>query len=202
MRLYRISKTKRVRELSGEGARLYGGRWNEKGTPVLYFSDSTALATLETIVHSPLNIIPKNRSIITVELPDNLTTTSIETKNLPESWWKNPAPVELANIGSRWAKSNQSVALVVPSSITPYSEGRNYILNPLHPDFEQIKIISVSKYDYDNRLFVAKADAEAYLDAEELSRLGDYFSKANQRVIASNHRCCQLNGSEYEIIKR
>ena len=85
--LYRIGKTKRIRDLSGEGARLYGGRWNLKGTPVLYTSDSTALATLETLVHSPLHLMPNNRSIITLNLPDDLAVRDLSTEDLPSKWW-------------------------------------------------------------------------------------------------------------------
>lgn len=151
--LYRIGKTKRIRDLSGEGARLFGGRWNPKGTAVLYTSDSTALATLETLVHTRLDLMPRYLSIIVLELPDNLEVNLIATEELPQSWWINPAPPELAQIGEKWSVQQSSVALVVPSAVTPTGEGRNYILNPLHPDFAQVKIVDVSPYDYDQRLF-------------------------------------------------
>ena len=151
--LYHISKTKRIKDLSGEGARLYGGRWNLKGTPVLYTSDSTALATLETLVHSPLNLMPKNISIVTISLPDDLEVLAIAPEELPDRWWINPAPPELAQIGQKWSEQESTVALVVPSSVTPTGEGRNYILNTLHPDFSKIEIVNVSTYDYDKRLF-------------------------------------------------
>ena len=145
--------TKRIRDLTGEGARLYGGRWNLKGTPVVYTSDSTALATLETLVHSPLHLMPKDLSIITLQLPNRLETFAVPPEELPSQWWINPAPPELADIGQKWSEQQSSVALVVPSSVTPIGEGRNYILNPQHPDFKYIEIIRVSKYDYDERLF-------------------------------------------------
>jgi len=151
--LYRISKTKRIDDLSGEGARLYGGRWNLKGTPVLYTSDSTALATLETLVHTPLNLMPKNLSIATLELADNLDILALNSEELPKRWWMNPAPPELAQIGQRWVEKQSDVALVVPSSVIPSGEGRNYILNPRHPDFTKVKIVKVSAYNYDERFF-------------------------------------------------
>lgn len=151
--LYRIAKAKRIKDLTGEGARLYGGRWNLKGTPVIYTSDSTALATLETLVHSPLHLMPKERSVITLELPDNLGAFSVSPEELPPKWWINPAPSELANIGQKWVEQQSGVALVVPSSVTPMGEGRNYILNPQHPDFKHIEIVETSQYDYDARLF-------------------------------------------------
>ena len=152
--LYRISKTKRINDLTGEGARLYGGRWNLKGTPALYTSDSTALATLETLVHSPLHLMPKERSIATLRFPDNLAVFSLNPEELPEGWWINPAPLQLAQIGQKWVEDKSAVALVVPSSVTPTGEGRNYILNPQHPDFLQIEIVKIAQYDYDARLFI------------------------------------------------
>lgn len=151
--LYRIGQTKRIKDLTGEGARLYGGRWNLKGTPVLYTSDSTALATLETLVHFPLHLMPSDRSILTLGLPDNLETLAIKAEELPKSWWINPALPSLAEIGQKWIEQQRGVALVVPSSVTPTGEGRNYILNPQHPDFKYIEIVNVSSYDYDERLF-------------------------------------------------
>lgn len=153
MLLYRIARSKYANDLNGEGARRAGGRWNLKGTPVVYTADSTALATLETLVHFPLNLAPKDRAIATIELPDELPVTTIEVDDLPVNWATYPAPIELAEIGNEWVLKQETVALCVPSSITPIGEGRNYILNPAHPDFMRIRIIKIEKYNYDNRLF-------------------------------------------------
>ena len=151
--LYRISKTEHIRDLSGEGARLFGGRWNPKGMPALYTSDSTALATLETLVHFSLNLVPQNRSILTLNLSDNLPRRELNVKDLLPKWWINPAPPKLASIGKKWLEQNSEVALVVPSSVTPQAEGRNYILNPKHPDFSNIEIVDVTEFRYDSRFF-------------------------------------------------
>ena len=35
---------------SGEGARLYGGRWNRKGVPIVYTAGSQSLVMLEILV--------------------------------------------------------------------------------------------------------------------------------------------------------
>ncbi len=153
MLLYRISKSKYKDDLSGEGARRAGGRWNHKGTPVVYTADSTALATLETLVHFPLNLTPKNRAIATIELPDELLITTIDLADLPDNWATYPAPNQLAEIGNNWILKQETVALCVPSSITPNSEGRNYILNPAHPDFVRVRIIRIENYTFDSRLF-------------------------------------------------
>jgi RES domain-containing protein len=154
--LYRIAKSKYIRDLSGEGSNRGGGRWNYKGVPLIYTADSTALATLETLVHSPLHLIPKNIAIAILELPDSLEVTKIESNDLPDEWWSYPAPIALAEIGNGWSQQQSTVALSVPSSVTPFGEGRNYLLNPLHPNFNQISIVSVEKYIYDYRLFLEK----------------------------------------------
>ena len=151
--LYRISKTRHIKDLSGEGARLFGGRWNLKGTPVIYTSNSTALATLETLVHFSLDLVPQDRSILTLSLPDDLPTFKLDYDDLPEKWWINPALPKLSRMGQEWIERNAEVALVVPSSVTPQAEGRNYILNPKHPDFDRIGIVSVKEYRYDSRFF-------------------------------------------------
>ena len=152
MLLYRISKTKYARDLSSDGARKAGGRWNLKGIPVIYTSDSTALATLEALIHTPLNLVPKKMSITSFELPDNLEIDAIAQTKLPRNWAKYPAPVELAEMGTKWAEKCGKVVLRVPSSVTPYGEGNNYILNPRHRDFQKIKIISIIPYKFDTRL--------------------------------------------------
>lgn len=153
MLLYRISKTKYAKDLSGEGARKAGGRWNVKGTPVIYASDSTALATLEALIHTPLNLAPKKMSITCFEIPDNIKIDFLLPAKLPKNWSRYPAPIELAEMGTRWAGKGNSAALRVPSSVTPGGEGCNYILNPAHQDFSKIKIISVSPYKFDARVY-------------------------------------------------
>ncbi len=153
MLLYRISKSKYANDLSGEGARRAGGRWNYKGTPVVYTADSTALATLETLVHFPLNLTLKNRAIATIELPEDLPVTLIDLEDLPDNWATYPAPNQLAEIGNNWVEKQETVALCVPSSITPNGEGRNYILNPAHPNFSRVRIIEIEDYTFDSRLF-------------------------------------------------
>lgn len=96
--------------------------------------------------------MPENRSIVTLELPTDLEVLTIPLEELPSKWWINPAPPQLAQIGRKWVERNLEVALVVPSSVTPAGEGRNYILNPQHPDFKNVGVVRVAKYNYDERL--------------------------------------------------
>ena len=71
MIVFRLSKSRFSKDLSGRGAELAGGRWNSKGLPMLYTSSSRALCTAEIAVHSPLGIVPMDYEIIEIEIPDS-----------------------------------------------------------------------------------------------------------------------------------
>jgi len=148
MIIYRITARKHSSDISGTGAALYPGRWNKKGTPVLYTGESKEIALLETIVHSPPMLIPE-MDILTIEIPDYSITT-LEVSDLPLNWSKYPAPVLLAEIGARWAMEGKTIALKVPSCIIFSSH--NYILNCNHKEYQKVKILDHSPFHYDPRL--------------------------------------------------
>ena len=43
--------------MSGEGARLAGGRWNPPGMLAVYLAESRSLAALEVVVHAPREVL-------------------------------------------------------------------------------------------------------------------------------------------------
>jgi RES domain-containing protein len=122
----------------GEGARLAGGRWNRKGTPIVYTSATLSLAAQELFVHLDPDEIPSGLLAISAEIPDQMQVKTLSPADLPAVWRQYPAPESLAAIGTAWAESLQTVVLGVPSSVIP--QERNYLLNPRHPDFARIRI--------------------------------------------------------------
>ena len=150
MRVYRITKSEFVNDVSGTGARLYGGRWNHKGTSLIYTSETRSLATVEYLVHVPFPIKPSGLSIVTLEIPDTISYSEISQSELPDDWRNYPAPLTLADIGTDWAMKNQYLLLRVPSAVIPYEF--NYLINPLHPDMKHVLIFQVDDYTFDNRL--------------------------------------------------
>ena len=92
MRVYRIAKTKYIRDLSGTGARMYGGRWNKKGVGILYTSENRALATVEYLVHVSSSIVPAELSIAMIQIPDDISPKEISISDLPANWRDYPAP--------------------------------------------------------------------------------------------------------------
>jgi RES domain-containing protein len=133
---------------SGEGARLYGGRWNRKGVPMVYTAGSQSLAMLEMLVQDePLRA---RYMMIGATLPKGLKIERIDPAQLPADWRDLAAREQLQVIGTTWAKSQSSAILAVPSAVIPAET--NYLLNPLHPAFGKIAIGEPEAFVTDLRL--------------------------------------------------
>lgn len=146
------TKTYSADELSGEGARLTGGRWNRLGTTMIYASSSIALACLETVVHLDAGDLPLNRYLVCIEIPDNIWKAATVLK--PDNhvgWDAIPAGMISLDAGNNWAVSKKSTLLLVPSVIVP--EEKNILINPTHPEAAKIKVKKLRRWTYDARLF-------------------------------------------------
>jgi RES domain-containing protein len=154
MIVYRIAKTRHISDLSGIGARLYGGRWNNKGIGIVYASENRSLATVEYLVHVPISIIPGDLSIASIKIPDLIKPKDILPCNLPNNWRDYPPPSELAEIGTKWALSNETLSLRVPSAVV--ENEFNILINPQHPEMKRITISKVEKFRFDTRLVKQK----------------------------------------------
>jgi RES domain-containing protein len=151
MIVYRLSKQAYINDLSGYGAEKTGGRWNSKGIPVLYTAASRALAMVEIAVHVPLGIIPVDYYIAVIETPDKASIPRVEVADLPANWNKNPFTKTTQLIGDDFIKSNKHLMVQVPSATVPGDF--NYLINPRHPDFKNVRIKSVDTFEFDLRLF-------------------------------------------------
>ncbi|CAB3773769.1 RES family NAD+ phosphorylase [Paraburkholderia humisilvae] len=155
MRLFRLAKEKpgryRADDLRGNGAALSGGRWNARGTPVLYTSANASTAVLETRVHASGLLPLRNLILVTIEVSDKLIAVAHEPV-LPSDW--NQAgitPQTTITIGQAWITEANALAMKVPSVVCPADF--NYILNPLHPDMRTVTVIAVNAFTLDPRLF-------------------------------------------------
>ena len=133
----------------GEGARLFPGRWNLRGTPMVYVSAHQSLAALETLVHwQPLQAREKFKAFL-LEWPERITE-HLPRQRLPRDWRMEPPPESTRRIGDRWARDRRSAVLAVPSTLAPAD--LNFLLNPVHTDFKLIKIGKAIDFDFDPRL--------------------------------------------------
>lgn len=151
MIVYRLAKKKYIHDLSGWGAGLYGGRWNLKGTGMIYTSESRALAVLEYLAHVPLALIPGDLRIASIEIPEEILPRKITASDLPSEWREHPLPHQLAELGSLWASSKDSLLLQVPSAII--EQEFNILINPSHPDIQRVAILNIEDHRLDTRLF-------------------------------------------------
>ncbi len=151
MIVFRLTKQKYVDDLTGIGAELTGGRWNHKGTRIIYTSDSRALCTAEIAVHIPIGLIPMDYYLITIELPNKISIKEIDIKNLPKNWKDFPYSGDTQIIGQEFIKKGEFLVLKVPSAIV--QGDFNYLINPAHKDFRKINIISKEQFSFDKRLF-------------------------------------------------
>jgi RES domain-containing protein len=147
---WRIVRAARVKSaFTGEGARVYGGRWNSRGTAVVYVSEHESLAALELLVHlAPLSPTARYLSF-RLEWEDKLTEY-LSVKNLPPRWNAEPPIFQTMQIGDEWVHAGKSVALAVPSVLS--RSEMNFLLNPKHADFKKIKISQPVEYRFDSRL--------------------------------------------------
>ncbi|WP_158937354.1 RES family NAD+ phosphorylase [Burkholderia sp. S171] len=132
---------------SGEGARLYGGRWNPKGCAMVYTAQTQSLALLEMLVQdAPLHA---SYVMIPVRVPEQIVT-HIDQATLPTDWRELSARNELQQIGAAWVRSETSAVLAVPSAVVPAEF--NFLLNPAHPDYPLLEIGTRTEWLTDQRL--------------------------------------------------
>lgn len=147
---WRIFKPKHeATAFTGEGARLYGGRWNGKGTSVVYVASSQSLAALELLVHLDSSQLLGTYRMAAIEFEESLVE-QFSTLHLPHGWNSYPAPPETQRIGDQWVAEARSAMLRVPSVLVP--DEHNYLINPSHPDFRLVRIGKSSAFQFDSRL--------------------------------------------------
>jgi len=119
---------------SGRGGLYAAGRWHHRGRLVAYAAESLALATLEKIV--AVNDVQRLREMVYV--PAHLHDEAIwapSLEHLPDGWDQHPPGAASREFGTDWLDSERSPALQVPSVLFP-TEAHNYVLNPVHPEFD------------------------------------------------------------------
>jgi RES domain-containing protein len=151
MIVFRLVRKKYGFALTGEGAKISGGRWNSVDLPVIYTSDSRALCTAEVAVTLQRGILPNDFEMLSISIPDNILIYEISIVDLPEGWRRFPYLENTMQIGNRFILENRYLVMKVPSAVVPGDF--NYLLNPGHPDFKNIRIISAEPYEFDERFF-------------------------------------------------
>jgi RES domain-containing protein len=147
---WRITRKKYLNQaFSGEGAKIWGGRWNPAGYPAVYCAENLSLTILELIVHLEDDIDIESFAAIPVSF-DSTAVQSLDLSQLPEAWDHLPISPASMEVGRQWLDEKKFLALQVPSIIVPIES--NYILNPLHPDFSRVEIGEPQGIRFDPRI--------------------------------------------------
>ena len=152
MRIWRICPARHeVTAFDGEGARLHGGRWNHVGSSAVYASATISLGVLEYLVHADPDLAPEALVAIPVDYTDAMLLDEIKLSTLPAGWRNYPAPDAVKDIGSDWLRTASNPILSVPSVVVP--QERNFVLNPHHARFHELKVGKSEPFSLDPRLW-------------------------------------------------
>lgn len=151
MRVFRLSKRKYAGELSGKGAAKFGNRWNSKGTEIIYTAESRALAMAEVAVHLSLATLPSDYVMMEINIPDSIKVKALRSEELPTHWNSHPPISKTQRLGDQFIDAMEYCVLRVPSAVV--QGDYNYLLNPYHKDFKQVKIFELNDFPFDKRIF-------------------------------------------------
>lgn len=138
------------------------GRWNGLGCYPVYTASSIALAALERLAYTEVDLERRElrpQHLFRIELPPSLPVDEVTAEALPRGWEAMAVPAdplasrkrsELQELGDAWYLARKTVALIVPSAHVP--EERNALLNPTHPSFGELRITYERAFSYDRRL--------------------------------------------------
>ena len=124
-----------------------GGRWHDRGQPVVYLSESSAAALLEVCVHTAANDTPPEYTLLRVEGPD-IKHVVVAFDDLPDGWQSRLDVTR--KLGTDWLRPNQVALLQIPSAIVPHTS--NFLFNPLHPDAKSFLVVETANYPFDPRI--------------------------------------------------
>ena len=147
MILYRITHYRYKEDISGEGARQYGARWNSKGTRMLYTAEHISLCALEMLVNIHLTEMPDHYQLLYIFVPDDCTMGTVSGKKLKAGWQDDEGYTHF--MGDSFTREKSVLLLKVPSAVIP--EENNLLVNPLHPEFSRVRIEKSREFVFDQR---------------------------------------------------
>jgi len=151
MEVFRLSRAKYADQLSGFGAALKGARWNSPGTEIIYTALNRSLAMAEVVVHFSLSMLPRDFQMLTIYIPDDLEIFQLAASDLPTNWNSFPYNSTTQRFGDELVNQNKFALLKVPSAVT--KGDFNILINPVHPQFNQISIVEKEPFPFDYRIF-------------------------------------------------
>lgn len=152
MRSWKIAIREAALDRSGKGAKDNGGHWNSVGTAALYAGATVELCALEKWVHIDDDGIDADLVLVSIELPEGPgLCRQVRPEELPHGWDDVPVSVHAQKFGTRFLEACEQLYMCVPSVIIP--EACNYVINPEHPAYGQVKLEIARDFCFDPRMF-------------------------------------------------
>jgi RES domain-containing protein len=147
MHVYKIALEKYSKSLAASGV---AARWNSRDIKIIYTASTRALACLENVVHRSAIGLQANFRTMIIEIPDSLPITVIKKEELSTDWYLFEHYPYTQLLGDSWISKGETSILQVPSAII--AEECNYLLNPMHKDFEKVKLSQTEPFEFDPRI--------------------------------------------------
>lgn len=150
--IYRLTKARYADDaFSGDGSMRFDGRWHRRGVRIAYASDAPASALLEVIAHTEASSrLQHDYVLFEVRLDTDEHLLTVGPDLLPDDWRAVPWPASTQEIGTFWYEEQASVVLDVPSAVVPHQ--RNFLLNVVHPRFDELEVRGPEPFEIDPRL--------------------------------------------------
>lgn len=128
------------------------GRWNPKGTRMIYSASSPSLALLEYLCIKGNTVATKPWYMVIFNITDETLVGTMETTSLPDDWNALPHGKSTQDFGRVWLGEMDSPFLKVPSArmdIIFYPVEFNLLVNPDFPDLKHVlKVVDVIGITY------------------------------------------------------
>jgi RES domain-containing protein len=151
MEVFRLVRGKFAEPLSGKGAAIRGARWNSIGVELIYTALNRSLAMAEVAVHFSLATLPDDYTMMTINVPDDVSIKTLSKIDLPKDWNLFPHPSSTQKIGDQFVLENEYCVLKIPSVVT--QGDYNVLINPNHPDYKRLSIVEIVQFPFDKRIF-------------------------------------------------
>jgi RES domain-containing protein len=148
LRAYRIADG-RHNIFDGEGAAIFGGRWNSPGRRVIYAAESYAGAMLEVLVNSNIGRVPKQHAWISILIGAEAPIEEVDARKIRH--WDAPDRLASQKFGDQWYDERRSTVLLVPSTVARAE--RSVVINQEHPEFRKLRATKPKPVKWDQRLF-------------------------------------------------
>jgi RES domain-containing protein len=147
LRAYRIADSRHPL-FDGQGAMLFGGRWNSPGRRVIYAAETYAGAMLEVLAHANIGRLPKHHAWIEITIPEDVAIEEADPARI--AGWDAADLTASRAFGDAWYDERRSAVLIVPSMVTRVE--RNILIHQQHPDFARLSASAPAAVEWDKRL--------------------------------------------------